>query len=164
METKTHWKKLVNTDYIGAYSLQPKEEWILTIKEVKTEKVKGADGKEQECSVCFFTEPGVKPMILNRTNSKIITKVYQTPYIEDWPGKQIQIYADKVKAFGEVVDALKIRPFVPNKPLPLLPDSGKHYDNAVKNLKEGGSLDDIRKYYSLTDELITKLKIYANIK
>lgn len=159
---KTHWKKLVNPDYIGAYSFQPGEEKILTIKEIKRDKVIGQGGKKQECTICFFVE-NIKPMILNRLNSKIITKIYGTPYIEDWKNKKIQIYVDKVDAFGEQVDALRIRPNIPNAPLPKLLDSGKHYENAVKHLLNNGNIDDLKKYYTLTDEIILKLKTDANI-
>ena len=53
-------------------------------------------------------------MIMNKTNCKIIEKIYGTPYIEDWIGKKIQIYVQKgVKAFGEIVDALRIREQIP---------------------------------------------------
>ncbi len=111
-EELTHWKKLTNPDYLGAYALQPGEELILTIKSVSNEVVTGTDGKKETCSVMRFEE-NVKPMVLNATNSKTITKLFKTPYIEEWIGKQIQIYAEKVKAFGEVVDALRIRSFIP---------------------------------------------------
>lgn len=161
-EEKTHWKKLVNPDYLGSYSLQPGEEKILTIKEIKRDKVVGIGGKKQECTICFFIE-NEKPMILNRLNSKIITKIYGTPYIEDWKGKKIQIYVDKVDAFGETVDALRIRPNIPNTPLPLLVEGNKHYTNAVKHLSENGTIEDLKKYYTLTDEIIIKLKTDANI-
>ena len=52
-------------------------------------------------------------MILNATNCKMISKIYDTPYIEDWVGKWISIYIAKVKAFGEVVEALRIRNRIP---------------------------------------------------
>lgn len=113
MGTKTHWKKLQNPDYLGAYSLEPGEDLVLTIKSIKKESVTGPDGKKEECSVVRFAEAGVKPMVLNSTNSKIIARIYKTPYIEDWVGKQIQIYATMVSAYGERVEALRIRPFAP---------------------------------------------------
>lgn len=110
--SQTHWKKLQNPDYLGAYSLNPGEDLILTIASVRQEKVTGTDGKKEGCMVARFKE-NVKPMILNVTNCKTIEKLYKTPYIEEWAGRKIQIYAEKVKAFGDVVDALRIRPFVP---------------------------------------------------
>lgn len=110
---KTHWKKLQNPDYLGAYAFEPGQEIVATIKTVQQEMVTGADGKKENCTVLHFVEPNIKPMILNATNAKIITKLYKTPYIEDWEGRLIQIYVDRVRAFGDVVDALRIRPFIP---------------------------------------------------
>ena len=63
-----------------------------------------------------FKENGVKPMILNRVNCKAITKLYKTPYIEEWAGKQVTIRVEQVRAFGDVVDALRIKPVLPAKP------------------------------------------------
>lgn len=110
---QTHWKKLQNPDYLGAYSLEPGKDMVLTIASVRQEKVTGADGKKEECMVARFRE-AAKPMILNVTNCKTIEKLYKTPYIEEWAGRKIQLYAEKVKAFGDVVDALRIRPYVPH--------------------------------------------------
>lgn len=109
---KTHYKKFFNPDYLGAYSLEPGQDLVLTIRELKTEKVKNADGREDDCFVCYFAED-VKPMILNATNSKQIAALYKSPYVEDWIGKKIQVYAAKIKAFGEMMEALRIRPVVP---------------------------------------------------
>lgn len=108
----THWKKLHNPDYIGAYILDPGKDLVLTINYVKNEMVTGTDGKKEECTVIHFTEDE-KPMILNATNAKTIEKIYRTPYVEEWGGKKIQLYAEKIKAFGELVEALRIRPFQP---------------------------------------------------
>lgn len=110
--SKTHWKKLCNPDYLGAYALEPGRDIVLTIDYVCREMVAGADGKKEECTVMHFAE-AVKPMIVNATNAKMITKLLQSPFIEDWQGKRIQLYAAVVKAFGENVEALRVRPFLP---------------------------------------------------
>lgn len=107
----THWKKLTNPNYIGAHDLQPNQEAKITIESVAKEVVKGADGKEEQCVVAKIK--GAKPMILNKTNMKIISKVLETPYIEEWAGKQIIIYSAKVKAFGDIVDALRVKSVKP---------------------------------------------------
>ena len=118
----THWKKLTNPNYLGAYSIENGQDLILTIGKVADEMVIGADGKKEECVVCHFLESNVKPMILNSTNMKQITKLLKTPYIEEWQGHKIQIGTEKVKAFGEVVDALRVRNKLPQTrtdPLPI---------------------------------------------
>lgn len=112
MSEKTHWKKFFNYDYLGTYSLPDGRDMILTIDRVSQDLVKGAKGKEQECFVCHFKE-NVKPMILNRTNSKTITAIYDTPFVEEWIGKKIQLFAKKVDAFGVMTDGLRIRDFIP---------------------------------------------------
>lgn len=109
----THWKKLTNPNYLGAYSIDNGQDLILTIKYVQEEKVTGTDGKKDDCVVCHFVE-NAKPMIFNATNMKTITKLYKTPYIEEWVGKKIQIGVEKVKAFGDVVEALRVRNKHPN--------------------------------------------------
>ena len=108
----THWKKLTNPDYLGAYSLEDGQDIILTIDHVQVETVTGPDGKKEECMVCHWKERA-KPMILNSTNAKMIQKLLKTPYIEEWAGHSIQIGVEMVKAFGEIVDALRVRSFLP---------------------------------------------------
>lgn len=110
---KTHWRKLTNPNYLGAYSIDDGNDLILTIAYVRQEEVVGTDGKKDDCVVCHFKERNVKPMILNSTNMKTITKVVGSPYIDDWAGNQIQIGTEIVKAFGSVVDALRVRPYKP---------------------------------------------------
>lgn len=114
MENLTHWKKMVNLNYLGTYSLEPGKDMILTIKVVRREVVTGENNKKEECMIAYFKE-NVKPMVLNRTNAKAIEKLYNSPYIEQWVGRKIQIYSAKVKAFGDTVDALRVRPFVPEQ-------------------------------------------------
>ena len=112
--SETHWKKLINPDYLGAYSLDPGKDMILTIRQVRKEMITGADGKKEECIVCYWEEDQ-KPMILNVTNCKTISKLLQTPYIERWAGHRVQIGAEMVSAFGEKVEALRIRKRLPEE-------------------------------------------------
>jgi hypothetical protein len=105
--SETHWKKLINPDYLGAYSLEAGKDMVLTIGSVKREMITGTGGKKEECPVCHWKEDQ-KPMILNVTNMKTIAKMYG-PYIEQWAGKRIQIYASTTKFGGDVVECLRIR-------------------------------------------------------
>lgn len=110
--SETHWKKLINPDYLGAYSLDPGKDMILTIKSVKKEMITGTGGKQEECTVCHWAE-NQKPMILNVTNCKTISKMLKTPYIENWAGHRVQIYATTTRMGGETVECLRIRPEEP---------------------------------------------------
>lgn len=110
---KTHWKKLMNPDYLGSYFLDPGQTLDLTITKIAKEVVIGPDGKKEECPVAHFKESGIKPMVLNATNCKTIAGLYGTHLVEDWVGKRIRVGAEKVKAFGEIVEALRVQKTVP---------------------------------------------------
>ena len=108
METtnKTHWQRWYNPNYLGAYAFQPGEEKTLTIKTVGREMVQNQRGKE-ECTVAHFEEDE-KPLILNKTNCRTITKVWGTPYIEDWAGLRITLKVKKVNSPDGMVDAVRV--------------------------------------------------------
>jgi len=108
---KTHWKKTMNPNYLGAYALEPNQDLIVEITEVKTESVMNADGRNEDCLVAHLKDH--KPLIVNKTNAKAIAKVCGSNYIEDWKGKQIALYISNVKAFGELVEAIRVRTVAP---------------------------------------------------
>lgn len=149
MSDLTHWKKLTNPDYIGAYSLQPNEQRVVKILSVCRQKVKGTDGKETECTVAKLENE--KPLILNKTNCKTITKVAGSPFIENWAGLKVIIHAEPVKAFGDVVDALRVLPIAPI--LPELHPASPKWEGAISALKEGKTtMEAIEKGYKLSKE------------
>jgi hypothetical protein len=39
----------------------------------------------------YWAENGYKPMILNRTNAKTISKLLGSSYVEDWSGKRVTL-------------------------------------------------------------------------
>lgn len=126
---KTHWKKVVSDpNFIGEGDFQEGEEKILTIDHVNaSETVTTAEGKSKK-AVVHWKERDNKPMILNVARSKNIEKVAGSGYFEDWPGVQIQLYIEHgIKAFGEVVSAVRVRPFKPRvqEPVPPCSDCGK---------------------------------------
>lgn len=122
-EQKTHWKKVVSDpNFIGEGDFQEGEEKILTIDHVNaSETVTTAEGKSKK-AVVHWKERDNKPMILNVARSKNIEKVAGSGYFEDWSGVQIQLYIEHgIKAFGEVVSAVRVRPFKPRVQAPVPP-------------------------------------------
>ena len=157
METKTHWKKLHNPDYLGAWDFQPKEEKILAISRVVTEMVPDQNGKKEECTVCYW-QAGAKPMILNVTNSKAITKVAGSPYIEDWQGVKVQLFVTEVKAFGEIMDAVRIRSIAPVVKLPELNEQHPKWQAAVDAIRaKTSTVEAIQKHYTVSEQVKTIL-------
>lgn len=132
----THWKKLENPDYIGAYAFQPGEEKVVTICRVQRAVVNGPDGKKEECTIVHFAEKE-KPLILNATNGKMIEKLAGTPYVEQWVGVRIKLVVEKVKAFGDVVSAVRVKneklQQIQQQPeIPLCADCGGKIEGAGK--------------------------------
>lgn len=134
---KTHWKKVVSDpNFIGEADFQEGEEKVLTIERVnQAETVQTAEGKSKK-AVVHWKESGNKPMILNVARSKSIEKVAGSGYFEDWPGVQVQLYIEHgIKAFGEVVSAVRVRPFKPRiqqrAPIPPCSDCGKAIQPAM---------------------------------
>jgi hypothetical protein len=129
----------------------------VTIKQVRREIVTGADGKKEECTVAHLNGD-LKPMILNVTNQKAISKALGTPFVEDWAGKTITLYVAKVKAFGETVDALRIKTEAPVIKLPELHPAHAKWEGAVTALKSGNTtIEKIKKAFHLSPENETQL-------
>ena len=151
---KTHWKLLTNPDYIGAYWLPVGEDVTVTIDYVVREMITGTGGKKEECTVAHL-QNGIKPFILNATNSKTIAKLYG-PYIEDWAGQCITLFASTAKLAGDTVECLRIRPKVAEKVAGKITDA--RLDKAIESIKRGEySTDKLRHNFALTDEQEAKV-------
>lgn len=152
---KTHWKKLHNPDYIGAYSLMNGDtahDLDVTIKSIKREMVTGPDGKKEECTVAQLVNN--KPFILNATNQKMLAKLFNSPFIEDWFYKPFTLYVARIRVTGESMDALRIRPALPKPPqLPELTPTHEKWNGAVEAIKGGKTtIEAIRAKYTLSTE------------
>jgi ribosomal protein L34E len=139
MPEKTHWRKLYNPNYIGAWSLDDGKngykEVTATIAKIDTETITGTDGKRDDCGVAYFKENQIsgvemKPLVLNATMFKTLESLFKSPYKEDWEGRRITLYVERnVKAFGSVTDAIRIKKTLPRE------------QGAPKCLDCGGSIE-----------------------
>ena len=108
MAEQTHWKKLTDTNFLGSWDVT-NGSIIVTIRRVEQKKVfNQTKQKDEACVVAEFTDDRYKPMIMNKTNCKTLQKLTGSPFIETWADYRIEIKTEKVKAFGEVVDALRV--------------------------------------------------------
>ena len=109
-----------NPNYLGSWDLEelPGKEVTLTIARIVDEDVV-ANGNKERCTVIHWQEPGWKPMIANVTNKKALAKLYHTKETEQLAGKAVVIGIEKVKAFGDVHDALRIRKRLPKAAEPI---------------------------------------------
>lgn len=118
-EKLTHWKKLDNPDYLGAYSLDVNgvyQDKVVVFTSIVKSEIKNSKGKTEEVTVANIK--GEKPLILNKTNRKTLTKLFQSPHIEHWLNKPITLYVKKdVPAYDDKVDAIRIRDVLPTEAL-----------------------------------------------
>ena len=110
-----------NPNYLGSWDLYdvPAQEITVTIKNIVDEQVIN-NGQKEGCTVAYFEE-NCKPMILNLTNKKTLAKLYKTKDSAKLVGKRITVGYEKVKAFGKISDALRIKNIVPSTPTAAAP-------------------------------------------
>jgi hypothetical protein len=103
-----------NPTFLGSWDIEelPNKEIILTIDHITDEEVV-TSGQKEICTVCYWEEKDAKKMILNVVNKKALARLYHTKDTEKLKGKAVVIGIDKVKAFGGIHDALRIRHRIP---------------------------------------------------
>lgn len=126
-----------NPNYLGSWDLDelPNREVTLTIEKIVDEDVV-TNGQKEVCTVAHWTDKNFKPMILNVTNKKRLCKLYKTKDTEKLKGSSVIIGIDKVKAFGDVHDALRIRPRIPQVKSAAAPKC----ENCGKDIGASGSM------------------------
>ena len=84
---------------------------IVTIKEAGTEAIRSAHGTETKLVLSITADPD--KWIINKTNGKMIAKVLETDFLDEWVGKKVQLYVTKVASPDGLVDAVRVREFAP---------------------------------------------------
>ena len=134
----THWRNLFENKsmLLGSHNLNEGEELVCEISSTGLQTIKDKSGKDEQVPVILFTN--APPMVLNITNTKTIAALYGDLY-DRWIGRSIQVYATKVKAFGSVTTALRVRPVIPANSNDL-----KQY---VDQLNKCGSIDQLKQVF-----------------
>lgn len=117
---------LFPNNYIAAADLQEaekkgKKEVVLTISQVRKEKLKTDRGDEIK-PIIYFREMEQrhakdadkenKRLVLNKTNARTIMGMHGNE-TDDWIGKKVALYATKCQAFGKQVDCVRVRDKAP---------------------------------------------------
>lgn len=115
----THCKSLRDQDYFGAYALKANEDLTVTIVSVERKTITVAGGRQD--AVVVVNVLSHKPIILNATNEKSIIKLYG-PFVENWQGQKITLYASTTSYQGENVECFRIRPYVAKRAKEIIGD------------------------------------------
>lgn len=151
---KTHWKKMQNPNYVGSWDLADQDgnyhDKVVTIKLAKKEMVFDGKGGQEECTVIELIE--CKPMVANSTNLRSIARYLGSNFIEDWEGQKIILTVQKVKAFGEMHDAIRVKKYT-EQAKQKKPITQERFEKALESLRDGlATKEQIINNFSLTDE------------
>lgn len=144
---KTHYRKVFKSDHLGCADLEDYKEvghnLIFTIKLVKQEMNAKVAGKTISANIAYFDEPKVKPLVLNATNSKAISKITGSKFIEDWSNITVQLYIDpNAKLMGETVGGVRISPNqITKQKMVLTPDIPQKWEQAKTAYKRDGNFN-----------------------
>lgn len=112
MAEHKHWKAEFPSDYFGSQHMPADgSDMIVTIKEAGTEAIRSAHGTETKLVLRITADPD--KWIINKTNGKMIAKVLETDFLDEWVGKKVQLYVTKVASPEGLVDAVRVREFAP---------------------------------------------------
>ena len=141
MNTKTHFRKAFDSPYLSSADIV--ESTVLTVAHVVLEMDKTKRTKDAH-NTAYFAEkelrPGekLKPMILNSTNSKTMSKLAGSAFIDDWNNIPVNIYVDGNVRFGrDTVEGLRIH----TKPPVVVQMMTDEQDATIKNYREEGKID-----------------------
>lgn len=134
----THWKNLFpnKSQLLGSHNLNTGEELVATIVGVSVEEIKDQNGKAERVPVLKFEK--APPMVLNITNTRTIASLYGERY-DQWQGRSIQLFSTTVKAFGEEMTALRVRPVIPSNDI----DTTSH----EARLRACTTMEDLKKVF-----------------
>lgn len=106
---------LFPSKYVKAGDLNGKTV-TLTIAKLVVEEL--GHGAEKERKPILYFQKATKGLVLNRTNAMTIANLYGDE-ADEWTGKRISIYPTKVRAFGTMQDAIRVREEIPAQPRPI---------------------------------------------
>jgi len=156
---KHHFRKVFKSDHLGIADIEEMAEQgkslVMEIKQVKQEIGVKVAGRKIDANIAYFTDPTIKPLVLNATNSKQVKKFAGgSPFVEDWNNIVIEVFADlSVQMKGETVGGVRIKPIQPRINKPQLTPAHKKWGAAREAVETGGAtLESIRKGWDITAE------------
>lgn len=100
--------------FLGGWSFENGDE-TLTIDSIGEEEMYDAEtGGKKKGLVLRFRDKDL-PMVLNVTNAEAIAEVTGSDKIADWIGKKIIVGTSRIKAFGKMHDAIRVRTTKPDE-------------------------------------------------
>ncbi len=110
-----HFRDYFDSQYLGNWDLPRNQNVVVEIVKVEKGTLVGQRGKKDKKAILHFRGKE-KAMAANITNCKTIAAMYG-PNPRSWVGKRIALYvAENVDSPNGPVDAIRIRPTIPEAP------------------------------------------------
>ena len=143
-ENQTHYRKVFKSDHLGCADLEDFIEsgsnLIFTISHVNQERGARVAGKKIDANIAYFVEK-IKPLVLNATNSKTVSKLANSVFVENWKNIPVQLYIDpNVKMKGEMTGGVRVSPNK-IKPRQSIVKDGPMWGNAIAAYKRDGNFN-----------------------
>ncbi len=136
-DQKTHYRKVFKSDHLGVADIEDLIEsgsnLIFTVRSVAQEIGARVAGKKGNFNIAYFSE-GIKPLVLNATNSKTMKTLTGSSFVEDWSGVAVRLYIDHSAKFGgEIVGGVRINPNPVSKAKPEITPANEKLWNSARN-------------------------------
>ena len=144
MTSQTHYRKVFKSDHLGCADLEDFIEsgsnMIFTISHVKQERGTRVAGKKIDANIAYFVE-GIKPLVLNAGNSKTVSKLAGSVFVENWNNIPVQLYIDpNVSMKGQITGGVRISPNK-IKARQVIARNTPMWNNAIAAYKRDGNFD-----------------------
>ena len=144
MSNLTHYRKVFKSDHLGCADLEEFQEsgsnLVFTISHVNQERGAKVAGRKIDANIAYFHEK-IKPLVLNATNSKTLSKLADSCFIENWKNIPVQLYIEPTAALkGEVVGGVRISPNKVRQKQTIKRDT-QQFNNAISAFKRDGNFD-----------------------
>lgn len=158
---KTHYRKILKSDHLGCADLEDyienKSDMVFTIQRVQQQLGVKVAGKKIDANIMYFENKDgkkVKPLVINATNGKTMSKMASSGFVEDWAGLNIKLYIDaNVSMMGERTGGVRINPkaVIFEKQL-LTRQNSNVWNNAINAYKKYGNFDAVLKKWNMSQE------------
>lgn len=145
-DNKTHYRKVFKSDHLGRADLEDFMEsgsnLIFTIKHVRQEYGTKVAGRKIDANIAYFEEQ-IKPLVLNAGNSKIVSTLAGSNFVEQWNNITVQLYIDpNAKLKGETVGGVRVSPNKVKARQVIVRD-GYMWNNVVAAFKRDGNFNSV---------------------
>lgn len=168
MENKPffHYRNAFKSDHLASADIEELQEnnngkAILTLVKVEYFEKRQVAGRTMDKGlVAFFKEEGIKPMIVNSQNSKILRSFIGTSNINEWVNLnlEIELYVNhNVKLAGAIVGGIRIKTKRPaEKAKPTI--TGERFETLLEAVGNGSyKVSEAKQTYSFTKEQLKRL-------